>query len=187
MAELTGGLVVSVGATSVFETTAKHNMGVRSRDISGNEYVYVRFTDANYAGGWAVLDGSYNATRVATTSRGAIGICQGSANANDYGWLKIYGIEDAAQLGPTDSEATSATGLIAPTGATSNPYINYTSTYLTSVVSGATLNPVFGAWSKAAASTATTASSSTFSGVTIQVFLNYPYLMGFTAELIGSS
>jgi hypothetical protein len=46
---------------------------------------------------------------------------------------------------------------------------------------------VFGAWTKSDASTATTASSSTFSGVTVRVYLNYPYLMGFSIEVPGSS
>ena len=186
MAELSGqGPIGASHPTSVFQTTAAHPVGARMRDTAGNEYVYCRFTDANAAGGWVVFDGSFNATRVSTTSRGALGICQGSATANDYGWAKIYGIEDVAQIG--DSEATSLYGLLAPTGATTEPTMAVTSTMLTSVVSAAVANPVFGAWIKAAASTATTGSSSSQSGVTAQVFLNYPFLQGVTAERYGSS
>ena len=64
MSELTGPLVAfSGGATTVTNTTAQHVVGSKGRDALGNEYLYVRFTDANYGGGWCVLDGAFNATR----------------------------------------------------------------------------------------------------------------------------
>jgi hypothetical protein len=185
MAELTGSLIGYAHRTTETVTTAAYPVGQRGIDGSGNEYRYVKFTDANYNGGWCVFDGSWNATRPATTSRGALGICQANAAANDYGWAKVYGIEDAAQI--NDSEATSAYGLIAPTGATTEPEMHVTSSMLTSVVSGAIQNPVVGAWIKAAATTATTGSSSNFTGATVQVFLNYPMLTGLTIERFGTT
>src|SRR5262245_3231858 len=186
MSELSAqGPVGLHGPTTASETTAKNKVGTRAYDVDGNEYRYVKFTEANAAGGWCVFDGSWNATRVAATSRGALGIAQTTHAADAFGWAKVYGIEDAAQIG--DSEATSAYGLIAPTGATTEPVMGVTSTMLTSVVSGALASPVLGAWIKAAASTATTGSSSSFSGITVQVFLNYPFIAGIGTERAGTS
>lgn len=185
MSELTGISVINSGATTVTNTTQQHALGTRARDAAGNEYIYVKYTTANFNGGWAVIDGDYNAGRPATTSRGPLGICQANAAVNDFGWLKIYGAESAAQVG--DTEATSAYMLIAPTGATTEPIMGVTSTLATSVVSAAVNNPVFGAWIVGAVTTATTGSSSTFSGATAQVFLNYPYLAAMTVERGGTS
>lgn len=186
MAQLSAqGPVLAGGATTVTHTTAQHVVGTRMVDPVGCVYVYCKFTTANNVGGWCVFDGSWNATRPATTSRGAIGICQTSAAADEYGWAKIYGIEDVAQIG--DSEATSLYGLLAPTGATTEPIMAVTSTMLTSLSSGAIVNPVLGAFIKAAASTDTTGSSSSHSGVTVQVFLNFPILAGITVERYGST
>ena len=187
MAQLSGpGPTGAQGPTTETWTSAVNKVGTRMRDTSGNEYVFAGpFASAVGAGGWVVFDGAWGCDRVSATSRGALGTTQTSQAANSYGWVKIYGIEDAAQVG--DSEATSAYGLIAPTGATTEPIMGVTSTMLTSTVSGAISNPVFGAWIKAAASTGTTGSSSSFSGVTVQCFLNYPYLQGLTADRQGSS
>lgn len=186
MSELVGQGPIGVhGPTTDTTTTAKNTLGIRAYDSLGNEYRYVLFTEANAVGGWCVFDGSWNATRVSSTSRGALGISQTTHAANEYGWAKVYGIEDVAQIG--DSEATSGYGLIAPTGATTEPIMGVTSTMLTSVVSGALASPVVGAWIKAAATTATTGSSSSFSGITVQVFLNYPMLTGLGAERAGTT
>lgn len=188
MAELSGqGPVLAPNVTTLTHTTAQTTVGNRMRDTAGNEYVYAKATEAIGPGGWAVFDGSWNATRVLTASRGALGVSQTTMAANDFGWFKIYGVEDAAQIGQTDSEATSVYALIAPTGATTEPTMAVTSTLATSVVSAAYSNPVFGAWIKAAASTGTTASSSSFSGCTVQVGLNYPFLQGLLVERTGST
>lgn len=186
MAQLSGqGGIGHHGATTDSHTSARNKVGARAFDTAGNEYRYVKYTAANSVGGWAVVDGSWNATRVTTTSRGAVGIAQTTHLVDEFGWLKVYGIEDVAQIG--DSEATSAYGLLAPSGATTEPTMGVTSSMLTSVVSGAINNPLVGAFIKAAASTATTASSSSHSGVTVQVYLNYPMLSGLTVERHGST
>lgn len=187
MSQLSGQGPIGVhGPTTETWTSAANKVGTRAFDPDGNEYRFVGpFSAAVGSGGWVVIDGAWGADRVAATSRGAVGVAQTSQAASSYGWVKVYGVESAAQIG--DSEATSAYGLIAPTGATTEPIMGVTSTMQTSVVSGAISNPVFGAWITAAASTGTTGSSSSFSGVTAQVFLNYPYLQGLTADRQGSS
>lgn len=185
MAELTATLTGFAQRTTETNTTAQHRVGSRGYDQDGNEYRYVKCTDAVGSGGWVVLDGSYNATRVTTTSRGSVGVTQTSFAANDFGWIMVYGLCSAAQIG--DSEATSAYGLLAPTGATTEPIMAVTSSFLTSIVSGPIANPVIGAKITAAATTATTNVSSTFSGVTVEVQLNYPFLAGLSIERLGST
>lgn len=177
MAELTAPLTGFATRTSEVGSTAAHRVGTRGHDADGNEYRYVKFTEANGPGGWATFDGSWNATRVTTTTRGPLGVAQTTSAANDYGWVKVYGIEDVAQISTGDSAATSTYVLTAPSGATSEPTL--TAAAPTSAIVN---NAVLGAWIKAAASTATTGSSSSHSGTTVQVYLNYPFLLGFSLE-----
>lgn len=173
MAELSGqGPVALSQASSVATTDALVTLGLRARDASGNEYMYVSFGEVLSAGQWVVIANGV-ATRLATASRGPVGVVCTSVTSNDNGWVQIYGVYDTAQIaGAASSEATSIYVLGSPAGATTEAAAEATS------LSSLATNRIFGAWPRAAASTATTASSSAHSGVTIQVQLNYPYVLG---------
>lgn len=158
-------------------TSAAHVLGTRGFDTAGNEYRYIQFTDAVGAGGWVVLDGAWAGTRVATASVGPLAVAQTSVAASAYGWAKVYGVESVAQISTGDSAATSTYILTAPSGVTSEPTLTAAARS-----SAAATNPVFGAKITAAASTATTGTSSSHSGTTVAVFLNYPFLSGLNAD-----
>lgn len=171
MAQLSAqGPIGAPHATSVVTTDAQLPLGTRMRDTAGNEYVYVSFGETVTAGQWVQLRNAQSAggvLRVATTTRGPIGIVTADTTSADNGWVQVYGTFATAQV--SNSEATSAHLLIAPSGAT-------TEAALATVSTDAAANIVVGAWITAAASTATTGSSSAHSGVTVAVTLNYPQL-----------
>lgn len=170
MAELSAqGHIAAPQATSVSTTDALIALGSRMRDASGNEYVYVSYSETLRAGQWVVIRNGV-ASRLATTSAGPVGIVCGDATSIDNGWVQIYGVYDTAQI--DDSEATSAYVLGAPAGATTEAYAEASS------LSSFATNQIFGAYPLAAASTATTGSSSAHTGVTAQVQLNYPFVTG---------
>ena len=168
MAELSAqGPILGSQATSVATTDALLAVGTRMRDKDGNEYIYVGFGETLTAGQWVVLRTLSSVTRVATATAGPIGIVCASVTSLDNGWVQIYGDYATAQI--SNSEATSAFRLLAPTGATTEAALAASST-------DDVANLVHGAWITAAASTDTTNSSSAHSGVTVAVRLNYPQL-----------
>lgn len=185
MAELSGqGGMAQPQATTVATTDALIALGTRARDNSGNEYVYVSFGETLTAGQWVRLSGSHAATRLATASRGRVGIVQTSVTSADNGWVQIYGTYATAQIQSDSSEASSIYHLCAPAGASTEAYAGATS------LSSLATNHIFGAWISGDASTATTLSSSAHSGVTVAVHLNYPYVTGVTISentTVGSS
>lgn len=186
MAELSAqGGIAQPQATSVATTDALIATGSRARDISGNEYMYVSFSETLTAGQWVCIAAGV-ASRLATASRGPVGIVQASVTSAENGWVMIYGVYDTAQIAQTTgtSEATSVYVLGAPAGATTEAAAEVSS------LSSLATNRIFGAWPRAAASTATTLSSSAHSGITIQVQLNYPFVLGETVNTdttVGSS
>lgn len=162
--------------------------GQRARDVSGNEYVLVKFSAINYYGGWCVIDNNFNAGRITTALvRGAVGICMRTVAVDDYGWVQIYGIHPAAQVTTSASDSGVAVGtptVLLPKTTTEPSLTNqlYADT-------DAMANPVIGAYQLAQAdSNATIASgavvsdavSSAYSGTFARVMLNFPYLSGIT-------
>lgn len=185
MAQLSAqGPVGAPHGTSAVSTDHDTFIGNRMRDTSGNEYIYCSFGETLSAGQWVSLKQASFATsvtRVAQASFGPIGIVTADVTSLQNGWVQIYGTYATAQI--TNSEATSAFTLTAPTGATTEAALAASSTDLIA-------NQVMNAWVTAAASTATTGSSSAHSGVTAAVMLNYPFLAGFTFmadTTVGSS
>lgn len=154
--------------TSVNTTEAGLAVGQRMRDVDGNEYIYCHFTDVVTAGQWVSLRSPGGVVRITTAATGPIGIVMADATSISYGWVQIYGDHPLAQI--SNSDATSAFRLLAPTGAT-------TEAALAASTTDDVANLVHGAWITEAASTDTTNSSSAHSGVTVAVRLNYPFLL----------
>ncbi len=175
MAELSGqGPIVHPQATSVATTDAIVALGTRARDGAGNEYVYVSFSETLTQGGWAQYRNGI-ASRMSATSKGPVGIVITSVTSLDNGWIQIYGVHDAAQIQSDGSDATSAY-VLGGSANTSEPHA------FASSVSTLAPNLIHGAWILADASTGTTASSSAWSGCSVQVQLNYPYTLGFAVS-----
>lgn len=168
MAQLSAqGPIAGAHATSANSTVAGHVVGTRMRDADGNEYIYVKLAETLTAGQWVLLRTPGAVTRVANATAGPIGIVTCNSTSVDYCWVQIYGDYATAQI--SNSEATSAFRLLAPTGATTEAALAASST-------DDVANIVVNAWITAAASTDTTGSSSAHSGITVAVRLNYPSL-----------
>jgi hypothetical protein len=166
MAELSAnGPSLAAHATSLASSDVAVAPGTRMRDKDGNEYIYVTYAETLTAGQWIGLRTPSAATRVTTTYAGPIGIVTANATSTDNGWVQVYGDYATAQI--SNSEATSAFRLLAPTGATTEAALAASST-------DDVANLVHGAWITAAASTDTTGSSSAHTGITVAVRLNYP-------------
>ncbi len=130
MAELSGdGPVVFSGATSVIDVNtaavpAPTKFGARAVDTEGNEYVYVDFQQALLRGEWVSFDVSYKATRLTSTSRGFVGVVDGTVSASDRaGWVMVRGIcsfawatSDSSSGFPVIAAATTDTGSVATLG-----------------------------------------------------------------------
>lgn len=175
MAELSGqGPIVHSQATTVATTDAIVKANTRARDVDGNEFIYCSFSETLTAGGWVVIRNGV-ASRLDESSAGPVGLVHTSVTSADNGWVQIYGVYDTAQIQSDGSDATSAYLLgTNASGATTEAHA------VASSLTSAATNHIYGAWILAAASTATTQSSSAHSGVTVQVWLNYPYVNGFT-------
>lgn len=174
MAQLSAqGPILGPHPTSANSTVAGVPVGTRMRDDSGNEYVYVKLAETLTAGQWVLLRTPSAVTRVANATAGPIGIVTCNSTSVDYCWVQIYGDYPTAQI--SNSEATSAFRLLAPTGATTEAALAASST-------DDAANIVHGAWITAAASTDTTNSSSAHSGVTVAVRLNYPQVLNISVN-----
>lgn len=167
MAELSGSPQLGAHATSIASSDVVVKPGTRMRDVDGNEYIYVTYSETLRAGQWVHYRDPDAAARVATATAGPIGIVMADATSTDNGWVQIYGDYATAQI--SNSEATSAFRLLAPTGATTEAALAASST-------DDVANLVHGAWITAIASTDTTGSSSAHTGITVAVRLNYPQL-----------
>lgn len=185
MAELSAqGPIAAPQATTVATTDALVALGTRHRDIAGNEYRYVSFGETLTAGTWVRISPTGSATRIATASRGPVGVVCTSVTSADNGWVMVYGVFEGAQIQSDASEASSIYHLGAPSGASTEAYAAASS------LSSLATNHIFNAWIAGDASTATTLSSSAHSGVTVTVHLNYPFVTGVTISentTVGSS
>ena len=56
MAQLVGHSMVSVGSTTDVHTIQSNPVGLRSFDVSGNEYIYMQGVASVVLGTWVVYD-----------------------------------------------------------------------------------------------------------------------------------
>jgi hypothetical protein len=155
--------------------------GVRAVDADGNVYVMVELTQTVYTGVTVVIsvDGNYTAAVLASGTHGSVGVMAEPASSDQYAWAQIYGYVAAAQEAGGTSAATSAYFPVAATSV-SSPAAGLAVLDTSSAVNGFTINGMF--ITGAASSATTSATSST--GVTVPLWLNYPYV---EAAAAGSS
>lgn len=91
MANLTGFTGIFAGDTSVVDTTLKHPLGTRARDVDGNEYIYLQGVASTVAGSWVVFDEAHLTTLTVANVKGRVGIAMAAIVASSYGWYQIYG------------------------------------------------------------------------------------------------
>jgi hypothetical protein len=176
MANLTGAPAAAPFPTSQFKTTTEHGgagLGQRFCDKDGNEFILVDCQEAFIAGEVCVIGPDWQASQVTSTSRGRVGvICSAPTASDTYAFAQVFGTYSGALA---TSGVTSAGLLFAPVTTDGGYFDQGTTT---------TANTVHGAWSRSAASTATSPAAG---GALIDVQLNYPYVLGIADAILMTS
>jgi hypothetical protein len=154
--------------------------GDRLKDGSGNEFVLLDFTETVHKGVTVVmsLDGAFTAAVLAAGAQGNVAVVAEETSTSDQmGWCQIYGYNAAAQTSGADSAATSAYLAVAAASVSSpNAGMN-------AIAASSTANYfIQGMFIVGAASTTVTQATSC-TGVTVPVFLNYPWVRNVVQEL----
>jgi hypothetical protein len=171
MPNLTGPVQGFAQPTSLGSTRALATLGQRGFDANGNVFVYLQAGQALNPGEWVVYTDSYVATALTTSARGPVAIVQAAMTSDDYFWGQVEGVCSTA-VGT--SGVTSAGYLVAP-ASTTDGYVGEGTSSQGAVV--------YGAISRAAASTATTPA---IGQALLTVQLMRPYVLGIASD-IGSS
>jgi hypothetical protein len=167
MAHLTGSIGYPQQTSEVTsyssETPAKIELGTRARDKSGNEFIYVDFTQALQLGELCTILSDNTVAETAAATQGRIGVvCSTVASSDLAGWVQVYGLNEYCLA--TSGVTTGPMMLAATTDGLGMPLLATTGG-----------NQIIGFTLVTAPSTATSPSSIT--GVA-SVFLNYPYTHG---------
>jgi len=148
--------------------------GAKATDDDGNEYVMVEASAQIYTGVTCAisLDGNFTAAVHTDSLRGSIGVAVEQIDSTEFGWLQIYGYHAAAQNASGDSAATSTQVVVGATSV-SSPAAGM------ATIAGTTVEAalIYGMYCVGAASSATTSAAS-FAGVSVPVWLHYPYATG---------
>src|SRR3990167_8931096 len=80
------------------DTSKKHRLGTRKRDVAGNEYIYLAGVASNAIGEFLVWDEAFATTRLTADEVGPVGISMGAFDVTtEYGWAQIYGKNTVAK------------------------------------------------------------------------------------------
>jgi hypothetical protein len=171
MAELSAqGPIIHSGATSVVDSVQQIKLGSRGFDQEGNEYVYVDFQEACIRGEWVVFTSAYLASQLTSTSRGFVGVVDGTVSASDrFGWVMVRGVHTAAW-------ATSGSSSGFPVIAAATTDLGTVDTLGTSVDASVAISGVLVA--SAPDTCASTALSTSALAAPCTVILNYPFITG---------
>lgn len=177
MANLTGAPSAAPFPTSVVKTTSEHGgagLGQRFSDKDGNEFILVDCQEAMLAGEVVVIGPDWNASQITSTSRGRVGVVCAATSASDtYAFVQVYGTFSGALC---TSGVTSAGLLFAPVTTDAGAFDQGTTT---------TGNTIHGAWSRTAASTATSPGGFVLALTDVQ--LNYPFVLGVADAILMTS
>ena len=84
-----------------FGTTQKFRLGTRVKDVTGNEYIYLKGVASTVDGSWVTYDEdgvtALVDTDVAATLIGPVAIANAAVVASNYGWYLIFGSKTTAK------------------------------------------------------------------------------------------
>ena len=155
--------------------------GSRAKDADGNEYVMVELTAEVYSGVTVLIsrDGAFTAAPAVTATQGSIGVMAEPATSDQFAWAQIYGYFAAALEAGGTSAATSA---YSPVAATS---VSTPDAGMAAVVTSSADIHIRGMFIVGAAVSTTTSTTSN-TGVTVPVWLNYPWVPAAAYSIISS-
>lgn len=147
--------------------------GQEASDAKGNTYVLVEMTTVVYSGTTCVIsvDGNYTAAILATGTHGSVGIATEQATSDQYTWLLRKGYYSAALEAGGTSAGSSAYFPVAATSV-STPAAGMAVVVTSNATLGFTIHGMF----IAGAAVSTTTSTTSNTGITVPVFLNYPWV-----------
>jgi hypothetical protein len=150
--------------------------GARATDSAGNEFIMVDLTATCYSGTTVLIsrDGLFTAAQLAIGVPGSVGVTLEQGSSDQYVWAQIYGYNAYAQVGVGSSLCTS-TGVCQPASSVATPSVGLMAV-TTSLASSVTHGQIYGMYPVGAATTATTSATSS-TGLSIPVWLNYPFTM----------
>ena len=147
----------------------------------GKEYILCDFTGTVHSGVTVSIsnDGAFSAAALTTSHQGSVGVvAEATSTSDQWGWVQVYGAA-SAQIASGDSAATSAMVAVAATSV-SSPNAGMDAIARTS----SDVPQIFGMFVTGDATTAVTSASS-HTGVAVPVFLNYPYVLGYSTNVIA--
>lgn len=164
-------------------------LGTRRRDAMGNEYVFCSFGAALYSRQPVVISDAYDATALATTGRGRVGVVAEEGNSDQCGWVQVYGRtfiqlgmagvspSDVAN-GPTTLSTSLQTRFMLGTSLTSPNGIGWVSDQgsTSDAVVRYYVNGISVATDAAPGEVSAVTSAASHVGNQIAVFLNYPWI-----------
>lgn len=163
---MTGGFD---GNSSEISDTQRGRLGHRAYDEAGNEYVYVDFQESFIRGEWVQFDVAYLATQLTATSRGYVGVVDGTVSASDrFGYVMVRGIHTAAWA---TSGATTADPVVVAATTDLGHIATGTSGDVSILISGAKVCTAPDTCASTALGTSALAAPCT-------VMLNYPFING---------
>src|SRR3990167_2926283 len=98
MAELTGHAQILHSNTTIVDTSKLAEVGLRSVDKNGNEFIYLQGVASTVAGDWVVYNEDYETTRLTANEVGPVAIAMAAVNSTtSYGWYQIFGANTVAR------------------------------------------------------------------------------------------
>lgn len=150
-----GHAMASIGAITDIHTTQMNPLGMKMKDESGNEYIYLQGIASTAQYDWVTYDVNFLTARLAPDALGPVAIAQAAIVASSYGWYLIKG----SGLGASDAMA-GATKVRIFIDATGPGWVD------DAIVTG---DQVYNAWSTTTGGSASGAATATFQ-------LNYPFV-----------
>lgn len=188
--QTTKGQLAVVGASGTYPDFLFP--GQRARDGAGNEFILCEFSAVTYTGTTVLIsnDGNFNATVVTLGDQGSVGVTVEEMTSDQYGWVQIYGYNAYCQEVSGDSGVSSGY-LACVTTVNSTPDVGMVAVAPTTFTSatiqhGQTIRGMFivGASSSLSGGTSSAAS---FTGSSVPVFLNYPWVHFISTPIIQNA
>ena len=98
MANLQGYTKMFAGNTTAVDSQKLHNLGTRSFDKNGNEYVYLLGVALTAPGSWVSFDEDHATILAVANAVGRIAVAMAATVAAKYGWYQIYGVHASAYV-----------------------------------------------------------------------------------------
>lgn len=84
---------------STVDGSAKFELGSRTGDRFGREFIYLQGSNSTEAWDTCKFDSAYLAIKAVAGDRGQLGVAQGAVTNNNYGWFLVKGVGTVAANG----------------------------------------------------------------------------------------